>query len=194
LTTSEHLYWDATTHAWTKADNLNTGDQLNTPDNGHTAILATKHYTAVHATYNLTINTTHTYYVTAGTTPVLVHNGTQCALPLITAANPSQSEVTAAMELADRGSDVVLRDPIGTRAGGLTSDLLVNGEPWDVYTPTTGNVSRIVSAVASKGSQVQGGGVIIDLSQTSVTADQLANIQARIAGTGARIGQILVMP
>ena len=70
---------------------------------------------------------------------------------------------------------VVLRDPVGSR-GTATSDLLVDGVQWDVYTPTTGNVSRIVSAVASKGSQVQGGGVIIDLSRTSVTADQRANI------------------
>jgi hypothetical protein len=96
--------------------------------------------------------------------------------------------------MTGQGYRVELRDPLGTTAGGLTSDLVVNGKNWDVYTPTTGNVSRIVSAGASKGSQVQGGGVIIDLSRTSVTADQLANIQARIAGTGVRVGQIVVMP
>ncbi|MFC4064623.1 CdiA C-terminal domain-containing protein [Actinoplanes subglobosus] len=95
--------------------------------------------------------------------------------------------------MAARGSNVVLWDPVGSR-GTATSDLLVDGVQWDVYAPTTGNVSRIVSAVASKGSQVQGGGVIIDHSRTSVNADQLANIQARIAGTGARVGQIQVMP
>jgi contact-dependent growth inhibition (CDI) system CdiA-like toxin len=76
---------------------------------------------------------------------------------------------------------------------GKTSDLLVNGVSWDVYTPKIKNVDRIVSAVASKGSQVQGGRVIIDLSQTSVTADQLVNIQARVANTGGHVGQIVVM-
>jgi hypothetical protein len=72
--TAEHLYWDTTTHAWTAADNLNVGDQLDTPGNDHATILATKHYTAFQTTYNLTIDTTHTYYVEAGTTPVLAHN------------------------------------------------------------------------------------------------------------------------
>lgn len=72
--TAEHLYWDTTTHTWTPADNLNTGDQLNTPDNGHATILATKHYTATQTTYNLSVNDVHTYYVEAVNTPVLVHN------------------------------------------------------------------------------------------------------------------------
>jgi hypothetical protein len=41
---------------------------------------------------------------------------------------------------------------------------------------------------------MQGGGVIIDLSKSSVTADQLANIQARVAGADARVRKIVVMP
>ena len=73
--TAEHLYWDTTTHAWTRADNLNVGDQLDTPGDGHATVTATRHYTAAQITYNLTINETHTYYVVAGDTPVLVHNG-----------------------------------------------------------------------------------------------------------------------
>lgn len=74
----------------------------------------------------------------------------------------SSSELNAASEMARRGNNVALRaaDPTAAR----TSDLLVNGTPYDVYTPTTGNIDRIVSRVASKGSQVRGGGVVIDLS------------------------------
>ena len=49
--TAEHLYWDTTTHAWTPADNLNVGDQLDTPDNGHATIVATKHCTAIRITW-----------------------------------------------------------------------------------------------------------------------------------------------
>jgi hypothetical protein len=112
----------------------------------------------------------------------------------VTAANPSASERRAAQFMADQGHDVELRDPVGTRAGGGTSDLLVDGERWDVYTPQTKNPNRIISAVASKGSQVLGGGVIIDLAESEVTADQLGNVAARIAGTGARVGKIVVMP
>ncbi|WIX85508.1 RHS repeat-associated core domain-containing protein [Amycolatopsis sp. DG1A-15b] len=198
VTTAHHLFWDETTRAWTDAADLKVGDQLATPGGGRIDVGVVRRYTASDRTYNLTVDSVHTYYVQAGTTPVLVHN---CPVDLpnpgrleISAASPSASEVHAAEFMAGRGSRVELRDPVGTRAGGLTSDLVVDGENWDVYTPTTGNVGRIVSAVASKGSQVQGGGVIIDLSRTSVTADQLGNIQARIAGTGARVGQIVVMP
>jgi hypothetical protein len=106
----------------------------------------------------------------------------------------SVSERSAAQHLYEQGFDVTLRSPVGTRGAGGTSDLLVNGVPWDVYTPTTGNVNAIVSAAARKGSQVPGGGVIIDLSNTTVTPAQLANIQARVAGTGSRVGTVVVMP
>jgi hypothetical protein len=72
--TAAHLYWDVSTHAWTPADNLNTGDQLDTPNNGLVTIDRTRHYTALSTTYNLTISKTHTYYVQAGPVAVLVHN------------------------------------------------------------------------------------------------------------------------
>jgi hypothetical protein len=51
----------------------------------------------------------------------------------ITASNPSASELNAAEYLAGQGNRVVLRDSVGPR-GIATSDLLVNGVQWDVYT------------------------------------------------------------
>lgn len=65
----------------------------------------------------------------------------------------SASERGAAEALAGQGRNVVLREATGV---GRTSDLLVDGIPYDVYTPTTGNLNRVVSAIASKGSQVNG--------------------------------------
>jgi len=78
---------------------------------------------------------------------------------------------------------VVLRLPIGTRAGGRTSDLLVDGVPYDVYTPKTANPDRIVSAIAKKNSQASG--IVLDLTETSVTPSQLGNILKRVQGAGA---------
>jgi hypothetical protein len=72
--TADHLFWDATTHAWTNATDLKLGDQLNTPGDGHATVLTLRRYVATIRTYNLTIDTIHTYYVIAGETPVLVHN------------------------------------------------------------------------------------------------------------------------
>ena len=103
----------------------------------------------------------------------------------------SASEQRVAQLLADGGENVVLREATGV---GRTSDLLVNGVPYDVYTPTTGNIDRIVSAVASKGSQVQGGGIIIDLSQSPLTVAQLGNILPRVQGVTSQISDIRVVP
>ncbi|GLY86076.1 RHS repeat-associated core domain-containing protein [Actinoallomurus iriomotensis] len=72
--TAHHLYWDVTTRAWTRADHLHAGDRLQTSGHSRAVIVAIRSYTASMVTYNLTIDRIHTYYVEAGTTPVLVHN------------------------------------------------------------------------------------------------------------------------
>jgi len=107
--------------------------------------------------------------------------------------NFTSSERDAAQYLYELGDDVHLRLPQGTRAGGATSDLLVNGERWEVYTPKTKNPDRIVSQAASKGAQVLGGGVVIDLRQTSVRAPDLRDISSRIAGTGGRVSKVIIL-
>lgn len=50
----------------------------------------------------------------------------------IGAGDFSASERMAAQYMADLGNEVLLRAPVGTRAGGGTSDLLVNGVAYDV--------------------------------------------------------------
>jgi len=80
--TAHHLFWDATTHQWTDAADLRIGDQLDTPGDGHVAVVSAHRYTTSIRTYNLTIDTVHAYYVIAGGTPVLVHNGTPCGQDL----------------------------------------------------------------------------------------------------------------
>ncbi|MET9362330.1 RHS repeat-associated core domain-containing protein [Streptomyces sp. NPDC006632] len=99
-----------------------------------------------------------------------------------TAKNPSASEVSAAEHMASLGKKVELRDPVGTRAGGQTSDLLVDGVPWDVYSPTTTNPKAILTKVAKKHSQVHGGGVIVDLSGTGLSASQFDGALVRVNG------------
>lgn len=61
--------------------------------------------------------------------------------------------------MASQGKKVHLRQPVGTRAGGGTSDMLVDGVRYDVYTPTSGNPSRIISAMAKKNSQTEGANI-----------------------------------
>ncbi|MFB7944309.1 polymorphic toxin-type HINT domain-containing protein [Kitasatospora phosalacinea] len=65
------LMGDGTTRA---IETLHTGDTLRT-DTGATAQVASiRHWTGLEPAYNLTVADFHTYYVLAGTTPVLVHN------------------------------------------------------------------------------------------------------------------------
>lgn len=90
--------------------------------------------------------------------------------------------------MADLGNDVVLRPPVGTREGGQTSDLLVNGINYDVYTPITSNPSAIIRAITKKNTQTSG--VVLDLSNTSVTEEDLGNILARVKGAIEKNGGV----
>ncbi|MEU0529104.1 RHS repeat-associated core domain-containing protein [Amycolatopsis tolypomycina] len=74
VSTAHHPFWDATTHGWKDAADLETGDELATPGDGRITVGFVRRYGASDRTYNLTVDSVHTYYVLAGTTPVLVHN------------------------------------------------------------------------------------------------------------------------
>jgi len=75
--TAHHLYWDATSRSWTRADQLRVGDELQSSAGRTVRIAALHAHVAGIITYNLTVEGVHTYYVLAGDTPVLVHN-TSC--------------------------------------------------------------------------------------------------------------------
>jgi filamentous hemagglutinin len=117
----------------------------------------------------------------AGSTADAVSGGRAAPRIVIDAAQATDDEIRAAVEVSRMGrGPVVIRDPI---PGRPTSDLLVNGVPYDIYTPTTANANRIISAIASKNSQASG--VVLDLSRTSVTLEELGNVLARVRGAGA---------
>jgi hypothetical protein len=74
-TTWHHPFWNAGTRGWTEAAQLKTGDKLRSPDGETTqTVAAVKVWTGLKWMQDLTVNDTHTYYVLAGSTPVLVHN------------------------------------------------------------------------------------------------------------------------
>jgi hypothetical protein len=74
-TTFHHPFYDITQASFIDAVDLHTGDELQTTGGGETAtVTAVRAYHATELTYDLTIDGLHTYYVEAGTTPVLVHN------------------------------------------------------------------------------------------------------------------------
>lgn len=73
--TRHHPYWNESTHRWTNAADLHAGDTLRTADGNMATVSYVRSYrTAPRLAYDLTVSNLHTYYVLAGSTPVLVHN------------------------------------------------------------------------------------------------------------------------
>jgi len=82
--------------------------------------------------------------------------------------------LNAADEMARRGNSVVLRT--ANPKAGRMSDLLVNGTPYDVYTPEGGTSLRnLLSNTASKWRQVNGGGVVVDPRNTGFSASDFGS-------------------
>ena len=137
------------------------------------------------------------YYLTDGLTMTADHPAghgieRRGTLTIVEGGAYSPQELSVAHLLAQRGYQVVLRPPIGTRVGGETSDLLLDGHGYDIYTPTTVNPNRIISAIAKKNAQAEG--VVLDLSATSVTLSQLGNVLERVRGAGAtNIRDVIVL-
>ncbi|MYU04264.1 type IV secretion protein Rhs [Streptomyces sp. SID8366] len=73
-TTSLHPFWDDTEHAWVEAGKLTPGHDLNTVKDRHVVLVKVNVLAGSADMYNLTVEQLHTYYVLAGSTPVLVHN------------------------------------------------------------------------------------------------------------------------
>ncbi|MEU5992241.1 polymorphic toxin-type HINT domain-containing protein [Spirillospora sp. NPDC047418] len=73
-TTATHPFYDITQSAFVDAAHIKPGDELQQPDGTTATVQKVHRYTATQVTYDLTISGLHTYYVVAGTTPVLVHN------------------------------------------------------------------------------------------------------------------------
>ncbi|MCZ4099801.1 polymorphic toxin-type HINT domain-containing protein [Streptomyces sp. H39-C1] len=72
--TQHHPYWDVSRYEWVNAADLHVGDKLREPDGTFLTVVRVRNYHQTVDTYNLTVSQLHTYYVLAGTTPILVHN------------------------------------------------------------------------------------------------------------------------
>ncbi|MFI5868095.1 polymorphic toxin-type HINT domain-containing protein [Streptomyces sp. NPDC051546] len=72
--TVHHPFWSATHQQWREAKDLTAGDQLRTAEGANVSIAGTRDWIGRQAAFDLTVSDYHSYYVFAGTTPVLVHN------------------------------------------------------------------------------------------------------------------------
>ncbi|WP_433393186.1 polymorphic toxin-type HINT domain-containing protein [Micromonospora sp. KLBMP9576] len=72
--TDGHPFWSTEQGTWVEAGDLAAGAELGTSGGGTTTVLATRERTERERVYNLTVDTTHTFYVLAGALDLLVHN------------------------------------------------------------------------------------------------------------------------
>ncbi|MFI9614076.1 DddA-like double-stranded DNA deaminase toxin [Streptomyces sp. NPDC052023] len=72
--TSHHPYWSENDRAWKNASDLEAGDTLRTPQDSTAVIARTRDWQGLQDAYDLTVDDLHTYYVSTGTSDVLVHN------------------------------------------------------------------------------------------------------------------------
>jgi hypothetical protein len=147
--TDHHPFYDVTTGRWTAAADLRPGDRLREPDGSTVAVTGVSRYSADLTADNLTVETDHTYYVVAGTAPVLVHN---CGGYL-----PEGIEELAEENITDTGDTVLGHFPeyvdkaldtdasyfdIGDAWNGLTE-----GEQWAADT-------HFLDEIAARGDRV----------------------------------------
>jgi RHS repeat-associated protein len=73
-TTQHHPFWNETKHRWVNAADLATRDRLVSADGRRGVVTEVRNFAGVQDMHDLKVAAVHTYYVLAGTTPVLVHN------------------------------------------------------------------------------------------------------------------------
>ncbi|WAX80208.1 polymorphic toxin-type HINT domain-containing protein [Streptomyces sp. KMM 9044] len=74
VATGGHPFWVPALGEWVDASELDPGQWLQSSAGDRLQITAVQAWTQNAAVHNLTVSDTHTYYVLAGATPVLVHN------------------------------------------------------------------------------------------------------------------------
>ncbi|WP_213453262.1 polymorphic toxin-type HINT domain-containing protein [Rhizomonospora bruguierae] len=122
--TDGHPFWVDNQRQWLRAEHLNPGDQLLTPDGARVTVIAIVAYNAVATVHNLTVDDIHTYYVLAGEADVLVHN----------TGNPDECPIEAGRELAENAAKKADKRNIrATDAKGGARGALEANEKFDSW-------------------------------------------------------------
>ncbi|TDC06140.1 hypothetical protein E1265_34955, partial [Streptomyces sp. 8K308] len=124
--TEGHPFWVPKLDAWIDASQLTPGARLRTSTGTNVQISAVQARTVEAAVYNLTVEGSHTYYVLAGGTPVLVHNASSCTSGNNSAAATGRSVHRDFSDLLDSRSQVGYEGeftlPSGLRPDGGYTD------------------------------------------------------------------------
>ena len=131
-TTEHHPFWSMTRKRWVDAGDLNSGERLLTSGRGHAQVGAIRQYDDEQRTYDLAVDTTHAYYVLAGTIAVLVHNcGSGPAAGVLEVSSNVKSTKAFENYSPSRGGIEYVFDPTANRllVGAPKAHLNIPGSP-----------------------------------------------------------------
>ncbi|MFI0366597.1 polymorphic toxin-type HINT domain-containing protein [Actinomadura sp. 1N219] len=104
IATDNHPFWVPVGGKWIEAGKLQPGMWLRTSAGTHVQLTTTKTWTQHQRVHNLTVDADHTYYVQAGSKPVLVHNIDPCKISGPYHRVVSRSQTTEGIqEIVDSG-------------------------------------------------------------------------------------------
>ena len=105
--------------------------------------------------------------------------------------NPEGKELQVVRWLSEHGVSCMFRNPdVHKNTDGNTSDLLIDGETWDIKRITSARPKKIATAVFSK--ELQGPNFIVDLSCSSMSRDSAEAEIARLLDDD-RISKIMLI-
>jgi RHS repeat-associated protein len=187
-TTFQHPFYDRTQAAFVDAKDLRVGDELQTPDGGAATVTGVRLYHTTQTTYDLTVGGLHTYYVEAGSTPVLVHNCT---------TTPSSSAPQGSRGPVGRFQPTVrIHDPEGpwTVESRVSDGNALRNEAG--MPQTTGRLRTWTSAINLRTGQIavacSGGGNCAETNILAHTGWDLADVLFNRAAAYTRVGGRLV--
>ncbi|MBO0918808.1 polymorphic toxin-type HINT domain-containing protein [Streptomyces laculatispora] len=134
--TDTHPFWLVNEGRWADAGRIATGDELRLSDGGALTVTSVSRYTQRQRTHDLTVDTTHTYYVAAGRGNVLVHNN-DCGPKKRTPAELkklAEENAQSARDYQDVFLDEVRRE---AKAKGKTQKEIDKAVEWAEKTNTT---------------------------------------------------------
>ncbi|MCX5203133.1 polymorphic toxin-type HINT domain-containing protein [Streptomyces sp. NBC_00237] len=144
--TDGHPFWVPALSRWVEAKDIQQGTSLQTPTGTSVQVKDVQRWTESSTVHNLTVNDSHTYYVSAGQTSVLVHN---CDGRLVSDGTASSATVSPQSLLDDAKA---LHDTfgVGTRAdkGTTVATGQLGGEL--VYSVANNGTNRKLRALAQK--------------------------------------------
>ncbi|MFI5733146.1 polymorphic toxin-type HINT domain-containing protein [Kribbella sp. NPDC051587] len=116
-TTEDHPFWNATDQRFEEAQELDRGDQLQSPDGSRPTVGGLRAGTSRTAqAYNLTVDGVHTYFVFAGAEAVLVHNVGECSIDGI--PHGELGEFATHQLLQDSGYSNITKEVYFTNSNG----------------------------------------------------------------------------